>query len=334
MTNGASPAPAAPLMSLEDIHKDYLISKPLLGMGRAVTLSAVDGVSLDLRHGETLSLVGESGCGKTTLGKVALLMEKPTGGQVRYMGKNVLGLSKQEYKEYRVAVQAVFQDPWSSLNPGMRVARILAEPLEVNGLGLSKTAIRERVERVLNSVGLNTFHLAKFPHEFSGGQRQRIATARALILQPKLIVLDEPVSALDVSIRAQVMNLLKKLQGEYGLAYFLIAHDLATVRHMSHTVAVMYLGRIVEIGESEQLFSQPLHPYTKGLIAAALPSGHALAREMVELTGEVPSPLRPPSGCRFRTRCPFAMPICAEVAPELKRQSPTHRVACHLFEKG
>ncbi len=291
---------------------------------------AVDGVSFEVRRGRTLALVGESGCGKTTTAKLVLRLEKPTGGTILLDGKEVHALAGQELRRFRMQAQAVFQDPWSSLNPRMRVRDIIAEPLVVNKK-VSKREARERVMELLRDVGLRPEQAELFPHEFSGGQRQRIAVASALSVAPELIVLDEPVSALDVSVQAQVMNLLRDLQAQHGVSYLMVSHNLATVRYLAHEVAVMYLGEIVERAATDDLYEQPLHPYTKALFSAALPAHPDLQRDEIILQGEVPSPLNPPSGCRFHPRCPFAMDVCAEAAPEWKEESPGHYVACHLY---
>ena len=283
-----------------------------------------------IRKGETLGLVGESGCGKTTTSKLLLRIEDPTAGQIRVDGQDIQTLKGENLKEYRTKVGAVFQDPWSSLSPRMRVRDIVAEPLVVNR-NMSRSDVQNRVAEVLEQVGLHSQQADNYPHEFSGGQRQRIAVASALAPQPKLIILDEPVSALDVSIRAQVMNLLKSLQQQYNVAFLLIAHNLATVRYMAHHTAVMYLGEIVEQGETEKLFKDPLHPYTKALFSAALPSHPDLIREDIVLAGEVPSPLNPPSGCRFHTRRPFAMENCSTEVPEYKQVDSDHGVSCFLY---
>jgi oligopeptide/dipeptide ABC transporter ATP-binding protein len=293
-------------------------------------VKAVDDVSFSIRQGETLALVGESGCGKTTTAKLILRLEEPTSGKVLVDGKDVHALEGDELKAYRTTVQAVFQDPWSSLSPRMRVRDIVAEPLVVNRQ-VSAQEVKERVAEILGHVGLRPQQAELFPHEFSGGQRQRIAVASALVSSPKLIILDEPVSALDVSIRAQIMNLLVDLQGQYGVSYLLIAHHLATTRYMAHEVAVMYLGKIVERARTKELFDNPLHPYTKALFSAALPAHPDDVREEIILAGEVPSPINPPSGCHFHPRCPFAMPRCAEIEPEEKEIATDHLVACHLY---
>jgi len=321
---------AEPLLRLENVKKYFPVTKGLILMKTVGYVQAVDGISFSIQQGETVGLVGESGCGKTTTSKLILRLEQPTEGEILLEGQNIQAFKGQAMKDYRTTVQAVFQDPWSSLSPRMRVRDIVAEPLQVNR-DVSGGDVRERVSEVLQQVGLHPEQANNYPHEFSGGQRQRIAVASALVSYPKLIVLDEPVSALDVSIRAQVMNLLKDLQGQYGVGYLLIAHNLATVRYMAHQTAVMYLGQIVEHSETEELFKNPLHPYTKALFSAALPSHPDLIREDIVLTGEVPSPINPPSGCRFHPRCPFAMDRCAVEVPEYKEVAPGHSVSCHLY---
>lgn len=318
------------IIELDGIRKFFPISRGVLIKRSIGEVRAVDGVSFKVREGETYSLVGESGCGKTTTARMVLQVETPTDGTLRFNGKDASRFSGSERKEYRASVQAVFQDPWSSLNPRMRVGSIIMEPLLTNR-PMGKHEAREQLEMLLLDVGLRQAQADYYPHEFSGGQRQRIAIARALSLRPKVIVLDEPVSALDVSIRAQIMNLLRQLQDQYGVSYLLIAHNLATVRYMSHEVGVMYLGRMVEEAPTRELFANPSHPYTKALIAASLPSHPDIEREEMVISGEVPSPLNPPSGCHFHPRCPMAMDQCSVEDPEIRQLTSTQRVACHLF---
>jgi oligopeptide transport system ATP-binding protein len=317
------------ILEVRGLKKHFPVRTGLFGRGAGI-VKAVDGVDFAIRAGETLGLIGESGCGKTTTSKLILLQETPTEGSIAFEGRDIAGLAGPQLMEYRRAVQVVFQDPFSSLSPRMRVEDIIAEPLEIH-TNLSRGAIRERVEVVLGLVGLAPDVAPLFPHEFSGGQRQRIAIARALATDTRLIVLDEPVSALDVSVRAQIINQLEHLQRTLGVSYLFIGHDLATVAHISHRIAVMYLGRIVEWADSDALCAAPMHPYTRALFAAALPSHpDDRSRERV-IAGEVPSAMNLPSGCRFHPRCPAAMPICSEVEPVLKPRDGGGEVACHLY---
>jgi oligopeptide/dipeptide ABC transporter ATP-binding protein len=321
----------APVLQVRDLKKHFPVTQGFFLKKVVGHVQAVDGINFSIPQGQTLAIVGESGCGKTTTAKLVLRLEEPTSGQVLADGKNVHALEGEAFRDYRTAVQAVFQDPWSSLNPRMRVRQIVAEPLVVNQK-ISDQEVKDRVAEVLASVGLRPQQANLYPHEFSGGQRQRIAVASALVSKPKLIILDEPVSALDVSIRAQIMNLLVDLQKRYDVSYLLIAHHLATTRYMANEVAVMYLGKIVEKADSKELFDKPLHPYTKALFSAALPSHPDIVREEIILTGEVPSPINPPAGCRFHPRCPFAMPKCAHEVPELREVAPGHLASCHLLD--
>jgi len=319
-----------PLIRVEGVTKHFPVTKGLLIARTTGHVKAVDGVSFTIDRQETVGLVGESGCGKTTTARMLLRLERPTGGRVLLDGRDVHALAGPELSEYHAKVQAVFQDPWSSLNPRRRVRDTIAEALIVNRR-VTAAEVRERVAEVLAQVGLPHDAARRYPHEFSGGQRQRVALASALASRPELIVLDEPVSALDVSIRAQIMNLLKDLQAEQHVAYLLVAHNLATVRYIAHRTAVMYLGRIVEYAATEALYQNPRHPYTKALFSAALPADPDAPREEIVLSGEVPSPINPPTGCAFHPRCPWAMPQCAEVAPRLGLVAPDHEVSCHLY---
>jgi oligopeptide/dipeptide ABC transporter ATP-binding protein len=317
-----------PLLEARSLTKHFPVRRGLLSRPVGV-VRAVDDVTFSVGVGKTLGLVGESGCGKTTTAKLVLKLEDPTGGELRFEGRDIGGLDAEGVKGYRRAVQAVFQDPFASLNPRMRVDAIIAEPL-VTHERLDGAEVAKRVSRLIDLVGLPERSARLFPHEFSGGQRQRIAIARSLALSPRLVVLDEPVSALDVSIRAQILNLLRDLQAQLGLSYLFIAHDLAAVAHMSHTIAVMYLGQIVEIGDAQTIATRPRHPYTQALFAAALPSHPSETRDEMVLSGEVPSPLNPPAACRFHPRCPHAMPRCSTEEPVL-RETDGRRVSCHLY---
>lgn len=317
------------LLEAKELTKYFPVVKGLIFSKLIGLVKAVDAIDFSIGKSETFGLVGESGCGKTTTAKLILMLEDITSGTILFNGKDITELSGPDLKNYRRVVQAVFQNPYGSLSPRMRVGNIIAEPLVVND-NLSRNQVKERVANVLEVVGLGRGKGDLYPHEFSGGQRQRIAVARALILNPNLIVLDEPVSALDVSIRAQIINLLIDIQEQFGISYLLIAHDLAVVKHMSHRIGVMYLGKLVEMAESEELYKNPLHPYTRALYSAALPSHPDDQREEIILPGEVPSPLNPPSGCRFHPRCSEAKAICREKTPILVDAGGGHLVACHL----
>jgi len=319
---------AAPVLDVRDLKKHFPIRKGLL---KSIVgyVYAVDGVSFSIAPGETLGLVGESGCGKSTVARAVIRLVEPTAGEVKIMGKDILPLSKTEMREHRRHAQIIFQDPFSSLNPRMSAGDIVGEPLLVHGIA-NKKERREKVAALFDRVGLRPTQMGSLPHQFSGGQRQRIGIARALALDPRLIVGDEPVSALDVSIQAQVINLMMDLQQEKNLSYLFIAHDLAVVEHISHRVAVMYLGRLVEHADKKTLFTSPQHPYTEALLAAVPVPNPRLKREKRRLQGDVPSPINPPSGCHFHTRCPYATEQCKVEVPVLQEIAPAHWVACHL----
>lgn len=321
------------LLEVKDLVKHFPIRQGIVFTKQVGAVQAVDGITFNVHKGETLGLVGESGCGKTTAGRVILRLIEATSGQIIFDGKDIPTLPKDEMRELRKEMQIIFQDPYGSLNPRMTVGDIIGEPLHIHKL--AKGAEKEkRVREILEVVGLSAFHARRFPHEFSGGQRQRIGIARALAVNPRLIICDEPVSALDVSIQAQVINLLQDLQNEYGLTYLFIAHDLSVVKHISDRVAVMYLGKIVELTEKSELYRNPKHPYTQALLSAIPEADPTIKKERIILKGDVPSPINPPKGCRFHTRCPKVMDICKVQEPTFMDSGDGHFVACHLIPSG
>ena len=325
-----------PLLSVRNLVKHFPVQDEFSFAFTRRFVHAVDGVSFDLAAGETLGIVGESGCGKSTLGRALLMLEPPTSGTILFNGSDVTRMGASEIRALRRDMQIIFQDPYGSLNPRMSIRDILSEPFEIHGPPQAMT-IRERIADLLAAVGLTTLHAERFPHELSGGQRQRVSIARALALNPQLIVCDEPVSALDVSVQAQVLNLLRDLQGRHGLSYLFIAHGLAAVRHVSDRVAVMYLGRIVELADAASLFAHPAHPYTQALLAANPKPDPRKRSETVPVEGEMPSPIDPPSGCRFHTRCRYAASLggrCSAETPLLKEVAPGQFAACHLHDQG
>jgi len=320
------------LLEIRDLKKHFPVGEGLFSRNKGV-LKAVDGVNLTVEEGETLGLVGESGCGKSTLGRTILRLIEPTGGEVIFQGKNLLALSQRELRDMRRQMQIIFQDPYASLNPRMRVGDIVGEGLEIHKLAKGK-AKRERVIELLHQVGLREEHYDRYPHEFSGGQRQRIGIARALAVSPKFIVCDEPVSSLDVSIQAQIINLLQELQEKMHLTYLFISHDLRVVEHISHRVAIMYLGKVVEIAKSDSIYQDAKHPYTKALLSAVPMTDKSKKKERVLLEGDVPSPVNPPSGCTFHPRCSYREAICDKTEPPLEFTAGGHGVACHVFGPG
>lgn len=320
--------PEEPLLRIQSLVKYFPVRKGFF-QGETQQVHAVDGVDLDIRRGETLGLVGESGCGKSTLGALILRLERPTSGRIVFDGQDIASIPSAEMKKFRRRIQIIFQDPYSSLNPRKTVQSILMEPLIIHGIG-ARQERRERVAALMEEVGLRPEYLKRYPHEFSGGQRQRIGIARALALNPSLIVADEPVSALDVSIRSQVLNLLEDLQEKHGLTYLFISHDLSVVEHIADRVAVMYLGRIVEVGSKREIYEHPLHPYTEALLSAVPVPDPSRKSSRIILEGDVPNPIQPPSGCRFHPRCWLRIPICAEQDPVLQEVRPGHTAACHV----
>jgi oligopeptide/dipeptide ABC transporter ATP-binding protein len=317
------------LLEIRDLKKHFPVSEGLFSRSKGA-VKAVDGVTLSVEEGETLGVVGESGCGKSTLGRAILRLIEPTSGEVNFRGQNLLAMSQRELRETRRQMQIIFQDPYASLNPRMRVGDIVGEGLEIHKLARGK-AKRERVAELLHQVGLREDHYARYPHEFSGGQRQRIGIARALAVNPKFIVADEPVSSLDVSIQAQIINLLQELQEKMHLTYFFISHDLRVVEHISHRVAIMYLGKVVEIADSETIYRDAKHPYTRALLSAVPVPDVGRKKERMVLEGDVPSPVHPPSGCSFHPRCPHRKDLCDKMEPPLDFDGHGHGVACHVF---
>ena len=320
------------LLKVENLKKYFPIRTGMFARHTG-DVRAVDDISFEVYEGETLGIVGESGCGKSTTGRVIMRLHEPTDGKVTFDGVELTGLSAEEMRKTRREIQMVFQDPYASLNPRHTVEKILMEPLIVHGIGTAAEQ-KKKVIEYLEIVGLSSYHAKRYPHQFSGGQRQRIGIARALMTNPKLIIADEPVSALDVSIQAQVLNLMQKLQEDLNLTYIFIAHDLGVVRHISNRVGVMYLGSMVELAPSENLYAEPLHPYTQALLSAVPIPDPVYEREQILLTGDIPSPSSPPTGCTFHTRCPLAMDMCKKQVPQFKEVKPGHSVACHLYDKA
>ena len=320
------------LLEARDVKKYFPVKKGLIRSRVIANVKAVDGISFTVNEGDVFGIVGESGCGKTTTLKMMLLLEKITDGSILFENKDISRLTRVELKRYRGSVQAMFQDPYNSLNPRMKIRDFIAEPMQAN-LKLSSREINDRVAQILADVKLPAENAKLYPHEFSGGQRQRIALARAIGIRPRLVILDEPVSALDVSVRAQLMNLLMDIRHKLRLTYIIIAHDLAVVRHMSSRVAVMYLGKIVEYGDSEKIYRRHLHPYTQALLSAVLPSNPDAIHEEITLPGEVPSPINPPAGCHFHPRCNYAREICRVSEPQLEPAETDHTVACHFWKE-
>ncbi len=331
-SNAATPSAGQPLLDVKNLKMHFPLTQGIIFQRKVGAVQAVDGVSFHVNRGETLGLVGESGCGKSTTGRAILQLYKPTEGQVNFNGKDLTKLDSGEMRKMRRHLQMIFQDPYASLNPRMTVGNIVSEPMQIHKL-VPKAERTKRVQELLQTVGLNPYFANRYPHEFSGGQRQRIGIARALAANPDFIVCDEPVSALDVSIQAQIVNLLEDLQDQFGLTYLFIAHDLSVVRHISDRVAVMYLGKIVELADRNDLYDNPLHPYTKALLSAVPIPDPVVERqrERIILTGDVPSPINPPSGCHFHTRCPYVMDVCKKVDPFFANQGGDHFVACHLY---
>jgi oligopeptide transport system ATP-binding protein len=321
------------LLDVQNLKMYFPITHGLIVQRHVGDIKAVDGITFSIKQGETLGLVGESGCGKSTTGRAILQLYRPTGGDVFFKGDNLTQLKGEALRRMRRQMQMIFQDPYASLNPRMTVGNIIGEPLEVHHIYTSRGERRERVQELLRVVGLNPYFVNRYPHEFSGGQRQRIGVARALAVNPEFIVCDEPISALDVSIQAQIINLLEDLQAEFGLTYLFIAHDLSVVRHISDRIAVMYLGKLAELADRDELYKNPLHPYTQSLLSAVPIPDPVIEekRQRIILEGDVPSPANPPKGCNFSTRCPRVMDVCHEVDPEFKDLGGGHWTACHLY---
>ncbi len=317
------------LIDIKDVKKHFPLSKKWFAEKKYV--KAVDGVSFSIKKGETFGLVGESGCGKSTTGRLINGLIKADSGEIKFKGKNLANISEKDWKKYRKPMQMVFQDPYASLSPRLKVKDILSEPLKIHYPKMPNDEKKKLVTELMDKCGISEFHLEKYPHEFSGGQRQRIGIARSLILRPELIIADEPVSALDVSIQSQILNLMKDLQEEFGLTYLFISHDLSVVEHISDRVGVMYLGNLVEIARKRQIFEDPKHPYTQALLSSIPQPDPKKKRETIVLTGEIPSAANPPSGCKFHTRCPAAMEICRKIVPELKQLGREQYTACHLY---
>lgn len=317
------------ILEVKDIKKHYPIEAGII-KSKTSYLKAVDGISFAIKKGETMGLIGESGCGKSTVAKLLTRLEEPTSGSIKFKGSDILGFNRAKMKQFRKNVQMVFQDPYSSLDPKKTVGSIIREPLVIHGVG-TKAEQEKRMRELLNLVGLDYYHANRYPHEFSGGQRQRINIARAIALNPEIVICDEPVSALDVSIQAQVINLLKKLQKELGLTYMFISHDLSVVKYLSDRLAIMYLGEIMEMGDSKTIYKNPMHPYTKALFSAIPTESPLEQKEKIILEGDVPSPLAPPSGCKFHTRCPYKQQVCINEKPGLKTAKDGREIACHLF---
>ena len=332
--NGSTNGKGEPLLHVENLKMHFPITKGIIFQRQVGAVKAVDGVSFDLYPGETLGLVGESGCGKSTTGRAILQLYRPTAGEVVFEGTDLTKIKGEQLRKMRRRMQMIFQDPYASLNPRMTVGSIVSEPLEVHGIGKNRKERQERVQELLKIVGLNPYFVNRYPHEFSGGQRQRIGVARALAVNPTFIVADEPISALDVSIQAQVINLMEDLQQDLGLTYLFIAHDLSVVRHISNRIAVMYLGKIVELADRDALYENPMHPYTQALLSAVPIPDPVIEhqRQRIILEGDVPSPINPPHGCNFNTRCPRVMDICREKDPEFKDYGDGHYAACFLYE--